>query len=445
MHGRRRTEYKALQRDTKVAAKLSAKAVAWHQLQAALLQRRVQFHETPTLTKNSESQHGNTLQLIEKAVTVNPDPIWLWNFRRELIECEMTIAVVSDDESPAERIWEREQTVTQTALMGNPKAYGAWHHRKCCLQQYLTSTITTAVPGANNARAVERAQAIIKFELGLTATFFQRDERNFHCWSYRRFVVSCSLWVVDPTESYPNGEWTSFFMDSESPSPAKPWLPDGGSMVWMGAQIAKEPPTSEDDSRRHDNKESCSDAVWQIIQNEWDFAGLKIRDNFSNFSAFHYRSKLLPLMTAPPSSSLSSDGDSMDRLQSLLAAEMELVANAIFTEPDDQTAWWYQHFLLNFVLSLDASFSSGQPVQPNIHSWFHTTILQPHIEQLRELQTEMDNQSKWVWIGLEQCLDYSCRLVPNDTCTAERREILQKLMEMDADRHHRYRHMLDQL
>jgi Protein prenyltransferase alpha subunit repeat len=446
MHGRQRTEYKALQRDTKVAAKLGAKAVAWHELQAALLQRRVQFHETYTgAVENSES-HGNTLQLIEKAVTVNPDPIWLWNFRRELIECEMTIAA-TDEESFAERIWAREQTLTQTALMGNPKAYGAWHHRKCCLQQYLTSTILAGpIHSANNsARAVERAQEILKFELGLTATFFRRDERNFHCWSYRRFVVSCSLWVVDPTGSYPNGEWSSVCMDSDSPLPAKSLQPADSSMLWMGAQIAKEP-TSEDDSRRRYNKESVNGAMWKIILDEWDFAGLKIRDNFSNFSAFHYRSKLLPLMIAPPSSSMTSSGDdAIDRVQSVLAVELELIANAIFTEPDDQTTWWYQHFLLNFVLSLNATLSNGQHLRPNIQNWFQTSLLQPHIEQLRELQAEMDNQSKWVWIGLEQCLDYSCRLAPNETHTAERREILEKLMAMDADRHHRYRYMLDQL
>jgi len=153
MHGRRRKDYKALHSDPKVVAKLASKAVAWNQLQKELL-ARLQHNE-------DQEKNASTLQLLEKALAVNPDPLWLWNFRRKLL--------IESDEME----WATEARVTQAALESNPKAYGAWHYRKWCLQS-----------------AKYDETVVVKTELSLTAAFLLRDERNFHCWSYRRYVVS---------------------------------------------------------------------------------------------------------------------------------------------------------------------------------------------------------------------------------------------------------------
>jgi geranylgeranyl transferase type-2 subunit alpha len=67
---------------------------------------------------------------------------------------------------------------------------------------------------------------------------------------------------------------------------------------------------------------------------ELDFTKKKIEENFSNYSAFHQRSALLKLA-----------GRSVVQE---LANELSTVENAVFTEPDDQSAWWYHQFLLNW-------------------------------------------------------------------------------------------------
>lgn len=397
MHGRKRSEYKALQRDTKVAAKLASKAVAWHQLQAALLGRRAGTNDaaaTEAAGDTTTTTIENTLQLIEKAVSVNPDPIWLWNYRRELLEKSSGEAVAT---AAAAVVWEREQGVTQLALTSNPKAYAAWHHRKWCLQQYIQKAeITTASETVQN-------------ELGLTAYFFQRDERNFHCWSYRRFVVSCCLWNAnhcrqEEASPPPMGDWKRMTDD------------DDDEVVWMGAQIA--PTTAPTIRVSHNKDQSDEQAVVTILQTEWDFTEQKIRDNFSNFSAFHYRSKLLPILLKL---------NWKDDWQSTIAAEFELVANAVFTEPDDQTAWWYQRFLLDFMNQ-----------QKQSTRWYDDAILQPHLEQLRELQKETSSRCKWVLIGILQCLQYN----QVAECKDERCSILTMLIEVDSDRNERYMHLL---
>ena len=81
-----------------------------------------------------------------------------------------------------------------------------------------------------------------------------------------------------------------------------------------------------------------------LTQREFEFSEEKIRENFSNYSAFHHRSIFLQRLidqAGTPSSSSSSP-----TMRELLPAEFSVVENAVFTEPDDQSVWWYHQFLL---------------------------------------------------------------------------------------------------
>ena len=84
MHGQKRSEYKARQRDA--APKLAAKAQQWHTLSNELIQRRLIMADTDsTVIDNSAELQASTLQLLDKMLQVNPDPTHLWNFRREIL------------------------------------------------------------------------------------------------------------------------------------------------------------------------------------------------------------------------------------------------------------------------------------------------------------------------------------------------------------------------
>jgi geranylgeranyl transferase type-2 subunit alpha len=102
----------------------------------------------------------------------------------------------------------------------------------------------------------------------LTQKALEMDERNFHCWDYRRFLVK-----------------------SGSNSPA----------------------------------------------DELAFTHLLIEKNFSNCSSWHERSRLLPVVH-PGEKHLISD--------EALKNELQLIENAAFTDPDDQTAWIYLPWLV---------------------------------------------------------------------------------------------------
>jgi geranylgeranyl transferase type-2 subunit alpha len=72
---------------------------------------------------------------------------------------------------------------------------------------------------------------------------------------------------------------------------------------------------------------------------ELEFTMKKLEENFSNYSAWHYRSALLE--RGPQSDASAASLSSETALQ-----ELELVQQASFTEPADQSAWFYRRWLL---------------------------------------------------------------------------------------------------
>uniref|UniRef100_A0AAQ5ZN03 Geranylgeranyl transferase type-2 subunit alpha n=1 Tax=Amphiprion ocellaris TaxID=80972 RepID=A0AAQ5ZN03_AMPOC len=190
------------------------------------------------------------LQLTQQLLSSNPDFATLWNYRREIL---MHLETVKDEDE-VQKIYEAELLFLESCLKVNPKSYGSWHHR---------GWVSARLPRPDWAR-----------ELSLCDRCLSLDDRNFHCWDYRRMVVKISGVPVDQ---------------------------------------------------------------------ELAFTDRLIGSNFSNYSSWHYRSTLLPLLhpESPEPPSPCRDVE----LHSFLS-EYELVQNAFFTDPNDQSAWFYYRWLL---------------------------------------------------------------------------------------------------
>ncbi|KAL3514275.1 hypothetical protein ACH5RR_026992 [Cinchona calisaya] len=79
-----------------------------------------------------------------------------------------------------------------------------------------------------------------------------------------------------------------------------------------------------------------------------------IYDNFSNYSAWHNRSVLLSHL-------LEKKVEGYYPKENVLTEEYEFVRNALFTDPDDQSGWFYHLWLLDQTVKLEHLLVSSWP------------------------------------------------------------------------------------
>ncbi|PVU98736.1 hypothetical protein BB559_001336 [Furculomyces boomerangus] len=83
-----------------------------------------------------------------------------------------------------------------------------------------------------------------------------------------------------------------------------------------------------------------------VINREFLYTKKKIDQNFANHSAWHYRSKLLPVILE-------------NEKESTLSKEVEMIIQAIYSDPDDQNAWLYFDWLIGFEVEKTTMYNLG--------------------------------------------------------------------------------------
>lgn len=200
-------------------------------------------------------------------------------------------------------------------------------------------------------------------ELQLCKEFLRADQRNFHCWNYRRAIH----------------------------------------------QRSQLPPLTE-----------------------FEYSTEKIQENFSNYSAFHHRSCFVK-------------ESGMD-ISALIEQECSVIENAIFTEPDDQSAWWYQQFLFTWLLS--------QYNELGISLESYVQSLEQQIATVQSL-LEIEPNSRWAMNSLVFLVGIFDRvrvqytseftLSQVDTLHTLRKQLLDQLCVIDPNHKNRYLHLIRNL
>ncbi|XP_011864432.1 PREDICTED: geranylgeranyl transferase type-2 subunit alpha-like isoform X2 [Vollenhovia emeryi] len=107
---------------------------------------------------------GLELLNVTKRILLNNSDIYtLWNVRRQVFENKKW------SEVEYKLMLENEMILTERCLRENPKSYSLWHQR-CWVMERMP-------------------EPDWKKELSMCAKCLNLDERNFHCWDYREFVV----------------------------------------------------------------------------------------------------------------------------------------------------------------------------------------------------------------------------------------------------------------
>ena len=164
-------------------------------------------------------------------------------------------------------------------LLKFPKCYWLWNHRLWIIQQ-IRSCVGT-----------KKAKLAWENELQLVNRMLGRDNRNFHGWNYRRLVTKNLDGLIEEQQSIAED-------------------------VQVKAQQRK-----------------------KLVEQEFLYTTKMINTNLSNFSAWHQRSKLIPMLLD------ERQATNVARVK-MLDDEFDLIESALYTDPYDQSLWFYYRFLM---------------------------------------------------------------------------------------------------
>ncbi|EAU88364.2 RAB-protein geranylgeranyltransferase [Coprinopsis cinerea okayama7 len=268
--------------------------------------------------------------------------------------------------------------LTTRLLHINPEFYTIWNYRRNILLKGLFTV------------------RILTDELGMTMAALKSHPKVYWIWNHRR-------WCLENIPFGPGEEGT-------------PSHNDWRNTAWNNELYVVEKLLDADarnfhawDYRRY---VLASMPVPRPELSELGYTSRKIGANFSNFSAWHQRSKVLPRLW---------EAGTLDEKTSR-ESEFELVRNAMYTEPADQSVWVYHRWLVG---------SNPDKV-----------LLLREIEAINELLEEQPD-SKWC---MESTVHYSrlfIKLYPSDPAAAglfkKCQKYLKELEVLDPYRAQRYR------
>uniref|UniRef100_A0A914WCV1 Geranylgeranyl transferase type-2 subunit alpha n=1 Tax=Plectus sambesii TaxID=2011161 RepID=A0A914WCV1_9BILA len=190
-------------------------------------------------------------------------------------------------------------------LQKNPDVYTFWNIRRQAL--ILISQKIATENGDDEAKRDERLAALYKEEMILTEACIQENPKSYGAWLQRG-------WVLERTP--------------------KPEYQFELKLCNLALRL--------DERNFHcwDHRRIVCRFANIPLEDELKFSDEKVNDNFSNYSAWHYRSSLLARTHPDPDGRLPMD-------EATLAKELGLATNAFYTDPEDQSAWFYTSWLFD--------------------------------------------------------------------------------------------------
>lgn len=311
---------------------------------------------------HAKNFNDETLALISKALKTNPEYYTIWNHRRLVLLHLFNAAPAAPGEnaSPILNASVQDAIVNDLRfivplLIQYPKCYWIWNYRQWLLEEAETR-LDKAV-----------ASGLWQEELGLVGKMLTRDERNFHGWSYRRFVVSKIESLRAPEEG-------------------------------------------------------------TLVEHEFLYTEKMIKAKLQNFSALHYRSKLLPRLLHER----NADGSARRKM---LHQELDNMQEALI-DPFNQSAWFYHQYLMSTVSD---ELPVEQRIVQDLKPAEQLEIYEQEFERIKEIEEDFDD-CKWVF---EALIMYSLAYRNFKDATAYREDNVRtwigKLEQLDPMRNGRWR------
>ncbi|WVQ73480.1 hypothetical protein IAR50_003052 [Cryptococcus sp. DSM 104548] len=274
---------------------------------------------------------------------------------------------------------------TNKLLDLNPEFYTIWNYRR----NILLALFSSSTP--------EDIVAYLAHDLRLTTSYLLVHPKVYWIWTHRKWCLQSV--PAGPGESQ---EWRKKFWDGEIKLVENMLEADARNFhAWGYRQYV----LSSLPTRRP-------------LSDELRYTQSKIESNFSNFSAWHYRTKTLAAMW-------KEENTTKDEINKTRDEEFELVTQALWTDPGDQSGWLYHRWLV------------GQTPPDE--------VLQRELKNIQEL-FEAEPDSKWCINALAH---YTLLLAQQSSKSDEEKAgllqeakgLYEKLTVVDPDRKGRYEDM----
>ncbi|KAK9896279.1 rab-protein geranylgeranyltransferase [Cystobasidium minutum MCA 4210] len=280
-------------------------------------------------------------------------------------------------------------TITSRVLVINPEYPTGWAFRRRILQRELFQD-----------KSQDQIQTLLEADLALTAKCLLKNPKEYAVWEHRKWVLKS---MPDPGWEY-ELKMVQGLLERDARN-YHGW--DYRRYIVASLRSSTPPPNT-----KHKRPNTT-------LKSELAYTTNKISASFSNYSAWHYRSKLME--------KILSEVESSEEREKMLDQEFDLVKQALYTDPDDQSAWIYHRWL-----------TRGADV----------SIIKREVGVIQEL-LELEPESKWC---LDSLVYYQKLLMSHMQDEQERStlrnacvEHLKKLERVDGLRINRYKRLANEL
>ncbi|KAG9686071.1 protein prenylyltransferase, partial [Aureobasidium melanogenum] len=282
--------------------------------------------------------------------------------------------------------------LTSALLTQNPEYYSIWNHRRLVLQHVFAKEINSSPPEDAESKpppgltpAQHEITLLIREDLAFLLPLLKQFPKCYWVWNHR-------AWLLQQASKYLPVTSAKRLWQEEMVLDSKMLSYD--SRNFHGWSYRREVVSSiEHLTHLEQQEKSQSDQEKKpeesMTESEFAYTTKMIKTNLSNFSAWHNRLQLIPKLLK------ERNADDAAR-KKLLDDEFELIITALYTDPYDQSLWFYHNYLMT---NLSPKTSSELRIVPDLTNQDRIEYFDTQFDLLKDM-LEDTKDCKWIYLAL---------------------------------------------
>ncbi|KAH0283335.1 protein prenylyltransferase [Aureobasidium namibiae CBS 147.97] len=307
--------------------------------------------------------------------------------RKELKQIGAYQALIKAQEYTSETLG-----LTSALLTQNPEYYTVWNHRRLVLQHVFAKEVNSPpaedaeskpAPGLNPAQ--HEITLLIREDLAFLLPLLKQFPKCYWVWNHR-------AWLLQQASKYLPVTSAKKLWQQEMALVTKMLTYD--SRNFHGWSYRREVVKSIQDLSAQELQDKSQDEQQResepsMTESEFAYTTKMIKTNLSNFSAWHNRLQLIPKLLKERNADFAAR-------KKLLDDEFELIITALYTDPYDQSLWFYHNYLMT---NLSLKTSSDLRIVPNLTNQHRIEYYDTQLDLLKDM-LEDTKDCKWIYLAL---------------------------------------------